>query len=123
VELAGIHFVKVYTGVNQYCGWLGETSTEIMGAEDFHIQGIEIDVLGVKAETLPNARAWYAQGKLHLENLNDCHCTIYNVTGQIITNFNINNSNETHEMNAIPGIYFIKIQKQNINKIYKIIIY
>ena len=37
VNLPGIHFVKVYTGVNQYCGWLGETSTEIMGAEDLHI--------------------------------------------------------------------------------------
>ena len=36
VHLPAIHFVKVYTGVNQYCGWLGETSTEIMGAEDLH---------------------------------------------------------------------------------------
>ena len=37
VHLPGIHFVKVYTGVNQYCGWLGETSTEIMGAQDLHL--------------------------------------------------------------------------------------
>lgn len=44
VNLPGIHFVKVYTGVNQYCGWLGETSTELMGAEDLHIQGIDISV-------------------------------------------------------------------------------
>lgn len=36
VHLPAIHFVRVYTGVNQYCGWLGETSTEIMGAEDLH---------------------------------------------------------------------------------------
>ena len=36
VHLPAIHFVKVYTGVNQYCGPLGETSTEIMGAEDLH---------------------------------------------------------------------------------------
>lgn len=35
-NLPGIHFVKVYTGVHQQCGWLGETSTEIMGAEDLH---------------------------------------------------------------------------------------
>ena len=44
VALPGIHFVKVYTGVNQYCGWLGETSTEVMGAEDLHLLGIDIDV-------------------------------------------------------------------------------
>ena len=42
VHLSGIHFVKVYTGVNQYCGWLGETSTEIMGANDLHLLGIEV---------------------------------------------------------------------------------
>ena len=41
IGLAGIHFVKVYTGVNQYCGGLGETSTEIMGANDLHLLDIE----------------------------------------------------------------------------------
>ena len=39
VSLPDINFVKVYTGVNQYCGWLGETSTEISGAIDLHIAG------------------------------------------------------------------------------------
>ena len=43
VSLSGIHFVKVYTGVNQYCGWLGETSTEIMGANDLHLLNVEAD--------------------------------------------------------------------------------
>lgn len=37
VELPGVDFIKVYTGVNQYCGWLGETSTEFMGIEDLHV--------------------------------------------------------------------------------------
>ena len=36
VHLPGIHFVKVYTGVHQQCGWIGETSTEVMGATDLH---------------------------------------------------------------------------------------
>lgn len=44
VQLPGVHFIKVYNGVNQYCGWLGETSTEIMGAIDLHVQGTEISV-------------------------------------------------------------------------------
>ncbi len=35
-HLPGIHFVKVYTALHQQAGWLGETSTEIMGAEDLH---------------------------------------------------------------------------------------
>lgn len=37
VHLPGIDFIKVYTGVNQYAGWLGETSTEIMGINDLHL--------------------------------------------------------------------------------------
>ncbi len=36
VNLTHIDFIKVYNGVNQYCGWLGETSTEIAGGIDFH---------------------------------------------------------------------------------------
>lgn len=38
VDLPGVDFIRVYTGVNQYCGWLGETSTEISRAQDLHIE-------------------------------------------------------------------------------------
>ena len=37
VKLPGVDFVRVMTGINQYCGWLGETSTELSHAEDLHI--------------------------------------------------------------------------------------
>ncbi len=37
VHLPGADFVRVYTGLNQYCGWLGETSTELSKARDLHI--------------------------------------------------------------------------------------
>ena len=37
VELPGVDFIRVFTGVNQYCGWLGETSTELSRAQDLHI--------------------------------------------------------------------------------------
>lgn len=37
VQLPGVDFVKVYNGLNQQAGWLGETSTEIMGATDLHL--------------------------------------------------------------------------------------
>lgn len=49
-NLSMIHFVKVYTGTNQqdyYQGRTGETSTEIIGAEDLHpempmgVEGVE----------------------------------------------------------------------------------
>lgn len=37
VKLPGINFVKVYCAINQEAGWVGETSTEIAGAEDLHL--------------------------------------------------------------------------------------
>uniref|UniRef100_UPI003217B296 hypothetical protein n=1 Tax=uncultured Draconibacterium sp. TaxID=1573823 RepID=UPI003217B296 len=37
VQLPGVDFIRVYTGVNQQCGWLGETSTELARAEDLHV--------------------------------------------------------------------------------------
>lgn len=37
VKLLGIDFIKVYTATNQEAGWLGEISTEVMGAYDLHL--------------------------------------------------------------------------------------
>lgn len=42
VSLPGVDFIKIYTGVNQEVGWLGENSTEIRGVVDLHILGEEI---------------------------------------------------------------------------------
>ena len=36
VNLTHIDFIKVYNGINQYCGWTGETSTEVAAGIDFH---------------------------------------------------------------------------------------
>lgn len=43
VHLPGVDFIKIYTGVNQENGWLGECSTEISGVEDLHVLGVEIE--------------------------------------------------------------------------------
>lgn len=42
VKLPGVDFIKIYCGVNQENGWIGECSTEITGVEDLHILGEEI---------------------------------------------------------------------------------
>ena len=36
-NLAGIDFVKIYTGVNQFNGRIGESSTEVSGVADLHL--------------------------------------------------------------------------------------
>jgi hypothetical protein len=42
VNLPGIDFVKVYNGVDQENGWLGESSTEVGRGEDLHLLGTNI---------------------------------------------------------------------------------
>ena len=37
ISLDFVDFVRVYTGVNQFCGWMAETSTEIAHVEDLHL--------------------------------------------------------------------------------------
>lgn len=49
VSLPGADFIRVYTGVNQYCGWVGETSTEISRAQDLHIQADVQGASGISA--------------------------------------------------------------------------
>ena len=40
VNLTHIDFIKVYSAVNQCCGWIGETSTEVCGGEDLHPEAV-----------------------------------------------------------------------------------
>lgn len=42
VKLPGVDFVKIYTGVLQTNGWLGECSTEVTNVIDLHIKGEKI---------------------------------------------------------------------------------
>lgn len=37
IQLPGVDFIKIYTGVNQENGWLGENSTEVGKIEDLHV--------------------------------------------------------------------------------------
>lgn len=51
VSLPGIHFVKVYNAMHQRCGWLGETSTEITGAQDLSMPE-DLDQVNLNFEIL-----------------------------------------------------------------------
>jgi len=45
VNLPGIDFIKVYNGVDQENGWLGEASTEVGRGEDLHLLKIKIPTI------------------------------------------------------------------------------
>ena len=93
VKLSQIDFVKVYTGVNFYAGWVGEVSTEVIGAEDLHpeakVEGIDytdgVFVLNEGSKGFINFRD--TNGTIHyrvIEAEND-NAVELGVTGQYAT--------------------------------------
>lgn len=38
VDLEEVNYIRVVSAMFQYCGWLGETSTEVSGFEDLHLE-------------------------------------------------------------------------------------
>lgn len=68
VVLDKIDFVKVYCAENQTAGWIGETSTEVSGAEDLHPQatvssGILSTNVTISSDEKLNASAYNLNGQ------------------------------------------------------------
>lgn len=66
VNLPQIDFIKVYTAVNQTNGWVGETSTEICGAEDLHPDATGeggIDVISTNADVADSTSVYDLYGR------------------------------------------------------------
>ena len=120
VNLPGIHFVKVYTGVNQYCGWLGETSTEIMGAEDLHVNAesgnsIENSYESRSIALLNNP----VTDQLIISSPEKQEAQIYNIWGHNIMPISLETGTNYINCNHLPkGLYFL-IAKNNKIKFLK----
>lgn len=81
VVLPAIHFVKVQTGVHEQCGWTGEVSTEVSGAEDLHPSAVPTAVEWVSdQDRKPSVRKVLRGGQMLI--LRDGEP--YTVTGQKI---------------------------------------
>lgn len=102
VKLPRADFFKVYTAENQVCGWLGETSTEVAGAEDLHPDDEDSGVrtatmdcrLSVTGKTLTARGLAYP---LH----------IYSYAGQLLNTFN--GENVEVNLESLPtGLYIAK---------------
>jgi len=81
VHLDAIHFVKVYNGMHQQCGAIGETSTEITGAHDLHPDA-PADVENTLVNSQPAIRKFIHNGQLVI--IKDDN--IYNPLGILINN-------------------------------------
>ncbi|MDR2653082.1 MAG: T9SS type A sorting domain-containing protein [Prevotellaceae bacterium] len=112
VSLQGIHFVKVYTGVNQYCGWIGETSTEISGAEDLHLTGGDIDIpvsseINTKTHTALALLQNPVREQIIITSPIDQTATVYSITGNRIMQLKLKNGINHINCPLYRGVYIV----------------
>ena len=105
VHLPAIHFVKVYTAINQCCSWLGETSTEIMGAEDLHLSAANIAQNAADKTLLLLTNP--VKDRLIIASGKEQSIAVYNSAGQKQLSFNI--AGGTHHIPCpLPqGVYLL----------------
>ena len=95
VRLTHADFIRVHTAVNQMLGWLGESSTEIAGAEDLHPEVSSVDYVSAADET------WRLRSvdpaTLTIEAYAPTHLTLCRPDGQLLGKYSI-----TPGLNRIP---------------------
>ncbi|MEG2598363.1 MAG: T9SS type A sorting domain-containing protein [Muribaculaceae bacterium] len=108
VNLPGINFVKVYTAVNQYCGWLGETSTEVMGAEDLHVTASLDDVISSKATQNIKLLQNPVDNELRIINSGSVQeIRVFNVCGQQVISNTVNEGVNNIDVSSFPSGYYV----------------
>lgn len=112
-NLESIDFIRIHTGENQVCGLLGETSTEVSGAEDLHPEASAVEEAGAVSFVLNPF-----SDEIVLVAAHPCLAAVYDLCGKCRLNATL-----TEGTNRIPasdlgkGTYILRTD----NKSYKII--
>lgn len=116
VELAQINFIKVYTAVNQYCGWIGETSTEVCGAEDLHPEAEPAGVGSVVNDMNKVVMLTSGSSMLILRNGGESlECEIYSVGGGVAKRVIVESGDNAVDISDLPkGLYLLRAGEKAI---------
>ncbi len=115
-HLTHIDFVKVYTAVNQYCGWIGETSTEVCGAEDLHpdAEVVGVDAVDADGDVL-TLMASNAYGVALRNGGEAMEAQIYSVGGGIVKQTVLASGDNLIDVASLPkGVYIIRAGRKAI---------
>ena len=115
-HLTHIDFVKVYTAVNQYCGWIGETSTEVCGAEDLHpdAEVVGVDAVDADGDVL-TLMASNAYGVALRNGGEAMEAQIYSVSGGIVKQTVLASGDNLIDVASLPkGVYIIRAGRKAI---------
>lgn len=81
VKLPGVDFIRIYTGVNQANGWIGENSTEVCRVMNAHtVDGRDGDVdesLKIDQQVLADFLAKYPNGNASVSEISNDNVRIY----------------------------------------------
>lgn len=143
VKMPGVDFVKIYTGVNQSNGWLGENSTEVCRVIDAHVtregstpvldESVQIDLSVLDAflakyadgnttsithvANNDNLRIYLdkATGRINFNATASGHAQVYNQSGLLICSKTFAPGCNNIDLNSYPlGLYLIRIDGKTI---------
>ena len=118
VLLDKIDFIRVHTAVNQYCGWLGETSTEVAGAEDLHPDYVSVGEIHADNEVL--LLSGTTHNSITVRSSAALPFTVYNTSGARMLQGALLVGETQIDTAALPeGIYILHTGKQSIKFVQK----
>lgn len=81
VKLPGVDFVRIYTGINQTNGWIGENSTEVCRVMNAHTvdgrDGAVDESIKIDQQVLADFLAKYPNGNASVTEINNDNVRIY----------------------------------------------
>ena len=105
VTLSHIDFIKVYTAVNQQCGWIGETSTELCGGIDLHPEAA-VEAVRTGSDAL---RVKVHGDVAEIMVGHDCDASIYSASGVLMQSVSLSSGVNSVELTKMPsGVYIVK---------------
>ena len=104
VALGHVDFIKVYTAMNQMCGHLGETSTEVCGARDLHPDAKEgengiSDVTTDAATVIGTMRGTLLPVNTPVASV----VTVYSIDGRLLTGIRVAPGHSVLSLEGLPA--------------------
>lgn len=117
-NLEGVDFVRVYTAMNQTCGWIGETSTEISGAEDLHPDYLSVAATTAETPAIVVVRSGHGLLSLRSGYEAEVAVRLIDCNGRTAATLSVSSGENVFDMGQLPkGIYIIVLPDSKVAKI------
>ncbi|MCM1005327.1 MAG: PKD domain-containing protein [Prevotella sp.] len=109
VKLDRIDFIKVYCAMNQMCGQLGETSTEICGGRDLHPEA-QADDSGIANVCSPEFSIKQQGTNLNIHANKSAIAEVYSSDGKLLLKESVREGNNTLSLASLPaGLAIVRV--------------